>query len=312
MIKLLEHFEEYINECIYVKRLRPASIKCSKDALIHFRKLMPEIESLEDITATTITVFFKRMQTRERIIGKGIKVVGVRDSSLLTYGSRLKTFFKWLADRRYIQHNPFVSMRLPNPTFEDRRALSGDQIKRIMGAIVQYSYNSFLIKRDIAMVGMLTFCGLRRTELISLEVRDIDLLNGLITVKAETSKSRRIRMIPMNTNLKYYVKEYLQQRKVRGCKTPYFFVSHTADRGITLGGLKHWVTRLVRLSGVKFHLHRFRHTFATNLAIQDIGVIKIQKLMGHTDLKMTQKYVRSISTLEMKEDINKLSFENLA
>jgi integrase/recombinase XerD len=119
-------------------------------------------------------------------------------------------------------------------------------------------------------------------------------------------------MIPMNTNLKYYVKEYLQQRKVRGCKTPYFFVSHTADRGITLGGLKHWVTRLVRLSGVKFHLHRFRHTFATNLAIQDIGVIKIQKLMGHTDLKMTQKYVRSISTLEMKEDINKLSFENLA
>jgi integrase len=89
-------------------------------------------------------------------------------------------------------------------------------------------------------------------------------------------------------------------------------VANGRDKQFELPGLKHWVKRISQLSGVKFHIHRFRHTFATNLAMQDVGAIKIQKLMGHTDIKMTQTYLRSVSTEEMSEDINKLSYENLA
>ena len=109
-----------------------------------------------------------------------------------------------------------------------------------------------------------------------------------------------------------YLLEYLQERKKRGCNETHLFVGNNRDRKLGLSGLKHWVNRLSKFSGVKFHIHRFRHTFATNLAMQDVGAIKIQKLMGHADLKMTQTYLRSVSTEEMKEDINKLSFENLA
>ena len=109
-----------------------------------------------------------------------------------------------------------------------------------------------------------------------------------------------------------YLKEYLHERKKNGFKTEYLFVAYGIDRRLTVHGLKHWVERISRLSGVKFHLHQFRHTFATNLAMQDVGAIKIQKLMGHTDMKMTQTYLRSIPTEEMLEDVNKLSFENLA
>ena len=312
MTTLHEHFENYINECQYVRRLRPATMKMSKDAFAHLMRIMPEITSLEDVTHGMITTFCKRLQTRERIIGKGTKVVGVRDSTVMSYISRLRTFFKWLKDRKYIEINPFDDLNLPAPTFLDRRALTGDQIKKIMGAIVQSAKNSFLLKRDIAMIGVLTFCGIRRTEFISLEMKDIDLFNGFITVQAETSKSRRLRRIPINGHLKFSLQEYLNERKKRGCKTQYLFVSHGKDTGLTLGGLTHWVKRLVRKSGVKFHVHRFRHTFATNLAMQDVGAIKIQKLMGHTDLKMTQTYLRSVSTEEMRDDVNKLSFENLA
>lgn len=92
---------------------------------------------------------------------------------------------------------------------------------------------------------------------------------------------------------------------------PDIFVSGMNDSRLTVHGLKHWVARLVRASDIKFHLHRFRHTFATNLGMKDVGLIKVQKLIGHTDLKMIQTYVRSISTEEMKDDINKLSFESL-
>lgn len=307
-----EYFENYINECQYVKRLRPATIHTSRDAFNHLMRIMPEISTLEDISQGMVTVFCRRLQTRERIIGKGTKVVGVKDSTLISYTSRLKTFFRWLKDQRYIESNPFDKLKLPTPTFVDRRALTGEQIKRIMGAATQSAQNSFLLKRDIAMVLVLTFCGIRRTELISLEVSDIDLFNRLLTVRAETSKSRRVRMIPINSYLKLCLKDYIDERKKRRCKTQLLFVSYNEDRGLTLHGLKHWVERLARLSGVRFHVHRFRHTFATNLAMQDVGAIKIQKLMGHTDLKMTQTYLRSVSTQEMFEDVDKLSLENLA
>ena len=312
MEALDEHFNNYINECEFVRRLRPETLRSSKESFKYFKKVVPEVSSLADLTPAIITVFFKRLQTRERLVGKGVKKVGVKDSTILTYANRLKTFFKWLTERKHIESNPFDSLQLPNPSFVDHRALNGEQIKRIMGAIAQSASNPFLLKRDMAIVGILTFCGLRRNELISLEVRDIDLFDGFITVRSETSKSKRTRKLPINPHLKMHLTEYLQERKNRGCKTPYLFVSNGLDRRFTTDGLKHWVERISRRSGVKFHLHRFRHTFATNLAMQDVGAIKIQKLMGHTDIKMTQTYLRSVSTEDMREDVNKLSFENLA
>jgi integrase len=229
----------------------------------------------------------------------------------LSYANRLKTFFTWLTQRSHLSANPFDHLKLPRPVFVDHRALTGEEIKRIMGAIAQHAHTPFLLKRDMALVGILTFCGLRRNELLSLELRDIDLYAGFITVRPETSKSKKLRKIPINIHLRMHLSEYLQERKKQGSTTPFLFVSNQGNR-LTMHGLKHWVTRLTRFSGVKFHIHRFRHTFATNLALQNVGAIKIQNLMGHADLKMTQTYLRSISTETMKEEINKLSFETLA
>ena len=48
-----------------------------------------------------------------------------------------------------------------------------------MGSVVQNTSNAFLLKRDLAMIGVLTFCGLRRNELISLEVQDVDLFKRI-------------------------------------------------------------------------------------------------------------------------------------
>jgi site-specific recombinase XerD len=272
---------------------------------------MPEIDTVKDVTAELVIVFFKRIQTRERIVGKGILKVGLKNSTLRTYARRLKSFFKWLVIREVISNNPFDSIALPQAEYIDHRALKGVEIKKIMGAVAQCSPTAFLLKRDIAMIGVLTFCGIRRNELIGLETRDVDLFNGLLTVRSETSKSKRTRKIPINTHLRLHLMEYLTERKRRNSKCAHLWISHNGDKAITRHGMKHWVTRISRQSGVKFHLHRFRHTFATNLAMQDVGIVKIQNLMGHSDIKMTSSYLRSVSTTEMREDVNKLSFENL-
>ncbi|MBS1624076.1 MAG: site-specific integrase [Bacteroidetes bacterium] len=307
-----EQFENYINECTYSKRLRSATIRASEQAYKQFIRVVPEIESCHEVTPAVLTVFFQRLQTRERIVGRKAKVTGIRDVTIRAYACRLKTFFKWLKDRKQISDNPFDTFKIPTPQFTDHRALTGDEIKRIMGCIVQHSGSTFIMRRDLAMIGILTFCGLRRTELISLEMKDVDIDAGFITVRSETSKSKRTRRLPINVFLKPYLKEYMAVRKQRKCQAVRFFVSQGKDHDLTLHGLKHWVERIVKKSGVRFHLHRLRHTFATNLGIQGVGAIKIQKLMGHSDLRMTQMYLRSIEAEELSEDMNKISFENLA
>ena len=110
-------FEQYINECQFVKRLRPETIRISSESFHYFKKIVPEVTSLTDLSTEMVTVFFKRLQTRERIAGKGIKKIGVKDSTLLAYGNRLKTFFKWLAERKHIGSNPFDNLQLPRPSF---------------------------------------------------------------------------------------------------------------------------------------------------------------------------------------------------
>ncbi len=311
-MSLNEQFENYIIECTYSKRLRPATIKAARDAYSQFVRVVPEIEKCGDVTPPVLTAFFMRLQTRERTVGKNTKVVGIKDVTIRAYACRLKTFFKWLKDRKAIEANPFDTFKIPAPQFTDHRALTGDEVKRIMGSIVQHSSSSFIMKRDLAMVGILTFCGLRRTELISLETMDVDIEAGFITVRSETSKSKRTRKLPINVFLRPYLKEYLDVRKQAKCKVSRFFVSQGKDSALTLHGLKHWVERTAKRSGVRFHLHRLRHTFATNLGMQGVGAIKIQKLMGHSDLRMTQMYLRSIEAEELAEDMNKISFENLA
>lgn len=303
-------FRQYIEECRYVRNLRPESLRSSDGAFRFFTTIVPEVVYVTDVTPEVITLFFKRIQTRERTKGKQ-KVIGIKDSTLTSYGGRLKAFCKWLVTHGHLASNPFDKVTMPRPTYTDHRALRGDEIKRIMGAVAQYAHTPFLLRRDMAIIGVLTFCGLRRNELIGLEVRDIDLLGGLITVRGETSKSKATRKVPINVHLRLYLSEYLHARQNKNCKCPFLFVSNSSDTRLTAHGLKHWVIRLCKLSGVKFHVHRFRHTFATNLAMQDVGIAKIKSLMGHTDIKMTNSYLRSISTEDMRGDVNKLSFETL-
>ena len=68
------------------------------------------------------------------------------------------------------------------------------------------------------------------------------------------------------------------------------------------------VIDLIAKSGVKFHLHMFRHTFACKLTEGGTPSLSLQKLMGHTSLSMTAKYTRSLKAENMGDDIGNISF----
>jgi len=303
---LQQLFIEYIEEREFSSGLRPQTLKSYKEVFKHFTTTMYEVKAVGDLSTEMINTFFKRIKKRERIVGRATKKVGVAHSTVKTYASKINAFCEWLVLRNYMSENPLKTIKIPHPEYTDKRALENEEINKIITAIHSHSKNSLVFKRDLTMLYLLFFCGLRKGELIGLRVADIDLEKKLITVRPETSKSKKTRCIPIHQTLFFHIKEYLKERRDQGYKTPSLLVSSSNDEGLTAHGIKHWVKRLSNLSGVKFHVHRFRHSFAVNLAKGGSSIAKIQKVMGHADPKMTSVYLRSITAEDCKDDIDKL------
>lgn len=303
-----ELFEEYLLECEFSRKLRPETLRGTKETFKLFTKLIPDI-TLGSVTNGTITRFFKVLEERKRF-GKGRRVVqGIKKSTARTYWSKLHTFFEWLRIHRHIKENPMNSMRRPTVTWDDLKYLTKQQIEKIFTAIHNpSSTNMLLVKRNLALFYTLLFCGLRREELLLLKVRDIDFERKVLTVRAENSKIPRTRNIPLHSQTSMYIKDYLIARK--SYTTPFLFVSSLRDDRLSYAGLTDVVKSLKKRSGESFHLHQFRHTFAVNFLKTSNNVVKLKQLLGHTDIKMTIVYLRCLPADELRADVENMRFDD--
>lgn len=305
--KLFELFEY---EMTFSKRLRPTTIRGYKAVFKLFEKMMPEITTIDQLSDSVMLLFFKRIQERKRIVGKDTVVSGVKASTIKTQWNKLNPFFKWLEKKRYLEGggNPLTGMKSPSVRYDDFKILSDEQVKMIYGAINMHSSNSFVKRRDTLMVSLPLYCGLRKGEILGLRVMDVDLEKRLLTVRPETSKSKRERVLPIPAMLHMHLQDYLAERKSRDLKTSHLIASDRGDRGLSYDGIKHWTKSIEEKSGVDFHLHMFRHNYATKLDKENVSAFKIQKLMGHASISTTQRYVRSTKTESMAEDVAKISY----
>lgn len=291
--------------------LRPATTKSYREVFRQFLALAPEVQYVDDLTPHAVDAFFQRLRTRQRKVGKSDIRTGVKPSTQRAYGSKLHSFFDWLCARGHLVTNPVDRSQLPRAEYTDQRALKREEVDRILSAIVQCAPNRFLRKRNLAILTLFLFAGLRRTELLSLKVHDLDLDRRTLTVRGETSKSKFTRSVPLAIEAVTKIEDYLQERRLRGVKHANLWVGSRIDQPFTKHGLKHLVQKLKERSGVAFHVHRFRHTYACMLGRNNVSAVKIQKLLGHTDLRMTQTYLRSLGVEDIRESVQFLSLENL-
>lgn len=304
--KIIDCFEEYISDCKYSKGLRPKTIEGYKDVIEHFLKVVPESIRVNELSAHSVAMFFRRLGQKQQKKNK----VGVRNSTVRTYYSKLIVFFRWLEQNGYLKEGSLADkiIKPPLPTYEDDRALSESEVSRIIASISQYqSDNAFLCKRDLIIVYILFYTGIRKGELLGLRVSDIDFVTKSIFINGETSKSKKSRKIPIHPTLSLYLKDYLREKDKRGSSCEYLIISSNRDTKLTEHGIKHWVERYKKLSKVKFHIHRFRHTFACVLAKNHADITSIKNVLGHSSILMTERYLRSIGTENSREFIERMT-----
>lgn len=295
-------FDEYVRECRYSKQLRPATLKNYQDAFNIFTRLLPELSAISDIQAHCMSIFFERLAYRYQAQGKEIK-----GSTIHAYYTKLIMFFRWLETKGHIEQGSVCSkiVKPPAPHYNDEKALTSDEVAKIVTAIVLHTkHHPFLYKRDLMIVNLLLYTGVRRNELLNIKVKDVDFTSQSLLVDGTTSKSKKTRRIPLHQNVLYHISNFLEERKDRTC--PYLIITQHQDKQLSSHGLTYFVTRYKKLANLHFHLHQFRHTFACNLAKHNADIITIKNMLGHSSITMTERYLRSLNSENARQYIKHL------
>ena len=131
-------------------------------------------------------------------------------------------------------------------------------------------------------------CGLRRQEIINIKIEDI--LSNQKLIKINQSKGNKDRFIPISDNLIKLLREYYIQFK------PKIYLFNGQSKEKYSGGSIEKITK--KYFSNNFHPHSLRHCFATHLYEQKVDLNKIQKLLGHSDIKSTQIYTKLANNLQ--------------
>lgn len=145
--------------------------------------------------------------------------------------------------------------------------------------------------RDLALVALMLFCGLRSREVIGLKLKDVDLDHDQIRVRGKGDKDR---VLPLSPDAKWMIEAYTRLERPAIKEAHLFLVLKGPRRGqpMTPGALRRiFRYHRVRSAVTNANPHRFRHTFAADMVNAGISLPALMRLMGHTQIEMTLRYV---------------------
>lgn len=207
---------------------------------------------------------------------------GYSNSSIARKLSGIRCFMRFLKKRKIIEFNPAVSVKTPKKEKRVPSFLSEQDMKHLFESL---PLNTTLDLRNVAIIELLYGTGIRASELVGLDLRDVNLYGETIKV---LGKRRKIRILPLGSRAKEALVRYI---KVRGDKAGPLFLSKSKRR-ITQRDLQRIVKKaIVRVATLnRMSPHTLRHTFATHLLTRGADLRAVQELLGHESLSTTQIY----------------------
>jgi integrase/recombinase XerC len=185
-----------------------------------------------------------------------------------------------------------IAARLRTPKTRERlpEILSAEKTNNLIDSVEEgWPVEKPSRERDLALLELLYGCGIRVSELVAIDLKDIDLLGGWLRVHGKGNKERQL---PIGERAVAAVNRYLQVRQAAPAQQALFLNS----RGKRLGDRQ--IRRLVKFYSIvvlgdsTVHPHTFRHAYATHLLNDGADLRSIQELLGHARLSTTQKYTQ--------------------
>lgn len=216
------------------------------------------------------------------------RIENINDVSANKIYRYVRAFVNWLYSNKLVSFRITESFLVPQMPRKLPKSLSAEQIKVLLRTAIDHSFHARVIFSTYLYTGM------RKTELIRIQDEDINLQEGIITVRG--GKGKKDRQIPISLSLKAVLNVWELKRS----NSPSYFC-------ITNNGVYKMKREIESRLSFKFSLHMLRHSFATHLVSKGVDLIAVRDMLGHSTVKTTEIYL-STSPEHLKKEIDKLSF----
>lgn len=246
------------------------------------------------------------LQYKEYITENNINYVNVKNEDIINYLEYLHTinkksstisrhlasirlFYQYLAKSKIVKEDPTKGIQSPKIEKKAPSVLSSQEVSLLLDQPKGEDLKSI---RDKAMLEIAYATGMRVTEIISLNISDIDLTNSSVTCKTENKQ----RIIPLGKMSLHALQEYMETARLNMIKDDNeqaLFVNVNGKR-LTRQGF--W--KIIKYYKEQAHIskeitpHVLRHSFATHLLQNGADLKSIQSMLGHSDISSTQVYMQ--------------------
>ncbi len=212
----------------------------------------------------------------------------------------LRSFYKFLVKRNRIGSNPVTVVRTPKQEKKLPQFLEYEQVKRLLETPPM---DNWLGARDRAILETLYSTGIRVSELVGLNMDDIDFLGEVIHVRG---KGKKERIAPIGTSALRVIQHYLEFRNKRAQNNSNFdakvlFVNKHGRR-LSTRSVRRKMDKYLKMAGLPSSIspHTLRHSFATHMLNNGADLRSVQELLGHQSLSTTQVYTH-LTTKRLKD-----------
>lgn len=283
--------DDFINYCTFEKGLSDKTRKSYEYDLRVYKQFLQKlnITDVKDISSKCIEEFLKQRNNdndKTTTIAHNLTVI--------------KNFHSYLYRNKITKSDVSISISRPKIQKKIPRVISVEDMKKLL----DINLSTIFDYRNKAMLELMYGTGLRVSELINLDICDIDFLNCIVRI---TGKGDKERIVPLGEYSIYYVKLYLDQRKSmlkkENCEA--LFLNNHGKRMTRQGFFKN-LKVLLKKQGLDENIspHTLRHSFATHLLKYGADLRSIQELLGHSDIATTRIYTH-VSDEKVSEDYKK-------
>jgi integrase/recombinase XerD len=244
-----ELFQSYFNELL-LRGLSNSYIKKTTEYLLKFKEYLHDTPPTPELAKSFLAPYANH-----------------KPSTFTRYVKNVKLFLKWYGTPLDIKLKPLHY----TPAYHTEQ-----EVLTLIEATDKKTHKG-LILRDTLLIQLAITSGMRRAELASICVGDIDFINQRIQI---TGKGNKTRTIPLLSRMCDNLKEYCKDK-------------HPKDNlfGLKAGCISNQIRMLAKKAGVDLHTHSLRHYFGTRLVEKGANIRAIQELMGHSNLNTTQVYL---------------------
>ena len=288
-VELKNYFDEYLLRC-KAKGLSDRTLQSYIESYNKFVAFVGEDIKASEINEQSIYRFINYCQDQQMM----------KPTSINHYLRELRAFFKWCFTEEAIKESFKI------PTVKEKQEIKETYTEEELDLLMQkpHSKDSFVNWRTYTIINFIIGTGARASTICNIKLGDLNFKKAEIVF--HHTKNKKESIIPMSRSLSYTLTEYIRIWRANASDDSYLFCN-IAENQLTVNALKHSIRDYNLHRGVnKTSTHAFRHTFAKHWVINTGDVFRLQKMLGHSTLEMTRRYVNMFDD-DLKENFDEFN-----